>query len=106
MAGAATDGGDATGDAVMTDAAAKPGIFILRQTANGAYASSSELDGGRVGAVPYRRASQIRQTLTLDGTSLSLPMEGVPEEAGPEEVLVDDPNAEPDSDGDVPEDKH
>ena len=46
---------------------------------------------------------QICQALALDGVSLSLPIEGIPEEQGPGEVPVDDPNAEPDSDEEVPE---
>ena len=81
-----------------------PGDSSCRQAANGAHASSFEVDEGCIGAVPCQRTKQIRQALALGGAGPSLPTEGIPEEDGPEEVPVDDSNAEPDSDEYVPED--
>eukprot|EP00959_Pyramimonas_sp_CCMP1952_P456976 9474061-Pyramimonas_sp.AAC.1 len=48
------------------------------------------------------QVKQIMQSFSVNNTSPNLPSEAAPEEDGPAEILVDDPNAELDSDDGEP----
>ena len=50
-----------------------PWRLILRNTTNGAHASSSEVNGDCIGTVPNQQAKQIKQALSVDNTSLRFP---------------------------------
>eukprot|EP00959_Pyramimonas_sp_CCMP1952_P449807 9418182-Pyramimonas_sp.AAC.1 len=52
--------------------------------------------------VPYQQVKQIKQALSVNRASLSLPLEAVPEEDGAGEIPFDHPSAEPDSDDEMP----